>query len=456
MRSADLGARPEQSEGREDAVGGLYLNSPAAPFGFASPRSEREALYYGASLRKSSMQFDYQARTKEGGIQMGAIEASSKEAAALLLQKQGFYVTFLEEAEKKPFYVKKIKFLERTSRKEIVLFSRQLSILFKSGVPLLEALRTLARQAKSPFKERIIDITDEIEGGSSLSQAVSRHPKIFPLLYVNMVKSGEASGKLSETLIYLADHLEKEYQLNSKLKGAMIYPAFILATLFLVGLIMIYYILPKLTMVLEESGQELPILTQMIIVFSDFVRSKGYLIPILIFGVIFLLRKYLRTKEGKRLFDEFSLKMPIFGNFLKLTNVARFAENLSTLIAAGLPISQALEITGEVLGNSAYKKMIFETQEAVKRGETISSSLQKYPTIIPPLVIQMTTVGERTGQLDNILKNIVDFYQKELERGVDNLLSLIEPIMLVFLGLIIGVFAIAFLLPLYNMTSIGE
>ncbi len=173
------------------------------------------------------MKFNYQARTKEGEVQMGIIEASNREVAASLLQKQGFYLTFLEETGGKPFYARKIKLFEKVSRKDIVIFSRQLSILFKSQVPLLEALRTLALQTKEPFKEKIVKISEEIEGGSSLSNALSFYPEIFSALYINMVKSGEASGKLSEVLSYLADHLEKDYELNSKLKGAMIYPAFI-------------------------------------------------------------------------------------------------------------------------------------------------------------------------------------------------------------------------------------
>jgi len=386
---------------------------------------------------------------------MGTIEATNREVAASLLQKYGLYVTFLEEVTAKPFYAKKIKLFERIPRKEVVLFSRQLSILFKSEVPLLEALRTLALQVKEPFKEKIVDIAEEVEGGSPLSQALSRYPKIFSTLYVNMVKTGEASGKLSETLVYLADHLEKEYQLNSKLKGAMIYPAFIMGVFLIVGLVLVFYILPQLTQVLKESGQQLPIITRIIIGVADFIRAKWYLVFIPLFLIVFLVQRYLKTKEGKRSFDKISLKLPILGNFLKMVNLANFAENLSTLISGGLPIAQSLEITGAVVENTSYKVMIQETQEAVRRGETISSVLLKYPEIVPPLVSQMTIVGERTGQLDKTLKNIVDFYQKEVERGVDNLISLIEPLLIVFLGLAIAIFMAAILLPLYNLGGMG-
>lgn len=387
---------------------------------------------------------------------MGVIEASNKEVAASLLQKQGFYLTFLEEVGEKPFYARKIKFFSKVSRKDIVIFSRQLSILFKSQVPLLEALRTLARQAKEPFKEKIVKISEEIEGGSSLSNALSFYPEIFSSLYVNMIKSGEASGKLSEVLIYLADHSEKDYELNSKLKGAMIYPAFILGVLFLVGLIMIYYVLPQLTGVLKEIGGNLPFLTKVIIALSDFVKTKGYLIFIPLILVALYLQRYIKTKEGKRVFDEFSLKVPVFGSFFKMVNLSRFAENLSTLISGGLPIAKALEITESIVDNTLYKEMIFETKEAVRRGETISSVLEKYPEIVPPLVTQMAIVGERTGRLDNALKNVVDFYQKEVERGVDRLVSLIEPILLIFLGSIVGIFVAAILLPIYNIGGMGE
>ena len=402
------------------------------------------------------MKFNYQARTKEGEVQMGTIEAPNREVAASLLQKQGFYLTFLEEAEKKPFYARKIKLFEKVSRKDIVIFSRQLSILFKSQVPLLESLRTLARQAKDPFKEKIVKISEEIEGGSSLSNALALYPEIFSTLYVSMVKSGEVSGKLSEVLTYLADHLERDYELNSKLKGAMIYPIFILGVLFLVGLVMIYYVLPQLTGILKEIGGNLPLLTKVIIAFSDFLRTKGYLIFIPLILVILYIQRYIKTKEGKKVFDEISLKVPVLGSFLKMTSLARFAGNLSTLISGGLPIVKALEVTEGVVGNTLYKEMIFETMEAVRRGETISSVLGKYPEIVPPLVTQMAIVGERTGQLDNALENIVDFYQKEVERGVDRLISLIEPILLIFLGSIVGIFVSAILLPIYNIGGMGE
>ena len=401
------------------------------------------------------MQFNYQARNKEGEVQIGMIEASGKEVAASLLQKFGLYVTLLEASEEKPIWARKIKLFERISRKEIVLFSRQLSILFKSEVPLLEALRTLSKQLKSPFREEIMKIAEEIEGGTRLSQALSQHPKIFSPFFVGMVKSGEASGKLSEALLYLADHLEREYQLNSKIKGAMIYPVFLFGVLFLVGLVMIFYVLPQMTQVLKESGQELPLLTRFVIGFADFLRTKWYLIILPVILIVFFVSRYIKTKEGKKSLDKFSLKVPLLGSFLKMINLARFAENLSTLISGGLPIAQALEITAEVVGNTSYKEIILETREAVRRGETISSVLEKYPQIVSPLVTQMTIVGERTGQLDNALKNVVDFYQKEVDRGVDNFLGLIEPILIVFLGLVIGGFLAAVLLPLYNLGGMG-
>jgi len=359
----------------------------------------------------------------------------------------------LEEAEKKVFYARKLKIFENVSRKEIVIFSRQLAILFKSEVPLVESLQSLALQAKDPFKGKLMNIAEEIQGGSSFSQALSKYPKVFTVFYVSMVKSGEAAGKMSETLLYLADHLEREYQVQSKLKGAMIYPAFIMGTLFLVGMVMIYFVIPQLTSMLTDFGGKLPLLTRMIIGFSDFFRSKGYwLLPILVLLIIFG-KRYISTPEGKRAFDNFALKIPIFGKFIMLTNIVQFSENLSTLISGGLPITRALEITKEVLGNIMFKEMVTEISEAVRKGETISSVLERHPEIVPPLVLQMTLVGERTGQVDNALKNIVVFYQKELDASVDNMISLIEPILLVFLGVVVGILVAGIMLPIYNMGS---
>lgn len=402
------------------------------------------------------MKFNYTARNKKGEIQTGAITAASEEAATALLQKLGLYVTALEGITERPFYVKKIRLFGRISKKEVVLFSRQLSVLVSSEVPLVESLRTLSAQIKNPeFKEKIISISEEVEGGTAFSQALSHYPKIFSAFFVSLVKSGEAAGKLPQVLSYLAEHLEREHYLNSKIKGAMIYPAFVLFTLFCVLIIMMVFVLPQLISVLKESGVQLPIITQILILFIDFFRTWGWIILIvLLLGGIFFWR-WIISPKGKVLFDKYSISLPLFGNFLKMVYLSRFAENLSTLISGGLPITKALEITGEVVGNTVYKEIIFKTRDEVRKGESISSILSASPKEIPPLFTQMTVVGEKTGKLDNTLIQIADFYRKEVDIAVNNLLGLIEPILIVFLGLVVGIFVASVLIPLYSIGGIG-
>lgn len=400
------------------------------------------------------MKYNYQARTKKGVIQTGIIEASSREAAATLLRKHGLYVTILEEVAAPPLYVKKIKIFERISRGDIVLFSRQLSIMFKSKVPLVEALRVLSTQTRnSEFKEKILELSEEVEGGTSFSGALSRHPKIFSSFYTAMIKAGEVSGTLSESLEYLAEHLEREYHLTAKLRGALMYPSFIIFVVFLVLALMIFFVIPNLSEVLVETGQELPTITKVVIGLSAFLREWGW---VLILGVVILISagfRYYRTGKGKKFFDKIFLKLPIIGPFLKMINLTRFAENLSTLISGGLPIASALQTVGEIVGNASYKEVIFEARDKVRKGEPISSVLARAPEVFPPVFVQMTLVGEKTGTLDSTLMNIVNFYKKEIDRTIDNLLSVLEPALIVILGVIVAGLMLSILAPLYQMIA---
>ena len=399
------------------------------------------------------MKFNYQARTKKGEIQAGVVEASSKEAAILLLQKYGLYITYLEEV-KVPFYAWEVKIFKRISSRDIVLFSRQLSIMFSSRVSLVEALVTIASQTKNlEFRERILDLSREVEGGSAFSKALSRHPKIFSSFYISMVKSGETSGKLSESLSYLADHLEREYHLVSRLQGAMIYPSLVIMVASVVLLLMIFFVIPQLTKVFQEAGQPLPIVTQLVIGLSLFLRKWGFLFIGLLAGLVIFVLRYIKTLEGKENFDKISLRLPLIGDLLKMVYLSRLAENLSTLISGGLPIAQALETTGEVVGNAVYKEIIFLTRDEVRKGEPVSSVLRRYPEAFPPMFCQMTLVGEKTGTLEKTLLNVVDFYQKEVNMSIDNLLSILEPVLIVFLGVIVAGLMAAVLLPLYRITA---
>ena len=400
------------------------------------------------------MKYNYQARTKKGEVQTGIIEASSREAATTLLRKHGMYVTILEEVAASPLYAKKIKIFERVSRSDIVLFSRQLSIMFKSKVPLVEALGVLSVQTRnSELKEKILELSEEVEGGTSFSGAISRHPQIFSSFYVAMVKAGEVSGTLSESLEYLAEHLEREYHLIAKMRGALMYPFLIIFVVFLVLALMIFFVIPNLSEVLIGTGQELPAVTKAVIGLAAFLRNWGWVIVLGIIVLILAGFRYYQTKKGKKFFDKIFLKLPVIGPFLKMLYVARFAENLSTLISGGLPIASALQTVGEIVGNTRYKEVIFDTRDKVRKGEPISSVLARAPEVFPPVFIQMTLVGEKTGTLDSTLMNIVNFYKKEIDRTIDNLLSILEPALIVILGVIVAGLMLAILVPLYQMVA---
>lgn len=400
------------------------------------------------------MKFNYQARNQKGDIYTGSIEASNQEFAAALLRERGLFATFLEEAAP-PVYARKIDFFDRITRKDIVMFSRQLAIMFKSKVSLVESLRVLASQTKKAnLKEKILKISEQVEGGTSFSQALARYPKIFSSFYIAMVKSGEASGKLSEVLNYLADHLEKEYHLISKTKGALIYPALIVFSILLIMILLTFFVIPNLLQVLEASGQALPLPTKIVLSFTTFIKDWAWLIASAIILSVFSFFRYYATRKGKEFFDRIFLKIPIAGSFLKTIHLSRFAENLSTLISGGLPIVQSLDIVGDIITNLSYKQVISKTREEVRKGEMISSVLSQYVDLFPPVFVQMVLIGEKTGTLDTTLMNVVDFYQQEVDRSINNILSILEPALIIFLGLVIAGLMLSILMPLYQTIAI--
>jgi type IV pilus assembly protein PilC len=402
------------------------------------------------------MKFNYQARTTEGRIQTGVVEATNREAAFNVLKTYNLYVTLLEEISSTPFYAKKMSFLNKASKKDVVSFSRQISIMFKSNVPIVETFRAIAQQTRKPdFKEKIMKISEEVEGGNSLSKAFSIYPNLFTSFYINMVKAGEASGKLSEVFLYLADYLEKQAGFQSKIRGAMIYPIFVLIVFIGVVVLIMTYVIPQLAEVLLSSGTELPFLTKVVIGTSDFLKEKWWLLLIILAAIIYGVVRFVRSRGGKEITDEFLMKIPFLKNFLQKMYLSRFALNLSTLISGGLPIVTALEITGEVVGNSVYKRIISETRDRVKRGEAISSSLEKYPEYISPLFYQMITVGEKTGTLDSSLANVIDFYQQDVDRSIDSFIRLLEPIFIIMLAGVVAGLMGAVLMPLYSGGALG-
>jgi len=403
------------------------------------------------------MKYNYQARTKDGLIQVGVIEVSSKKEAIGLLQKEGLYVTHLEEREVKPFYFRQVEFFNKARKKDIMIFCRQLSLMLKSGVSLVDSLKSLATQTNKPmFRNQVSQVSDDVEGGVYFSEALAKYPDIFSNFFINMIKSGEASGKLSDSLNYLAEHLKREYNLVNKVKSGMTYPAFILVIFLGMGALGIFFVLPSFKETLESLQVELPVLTRIVLNSGDIIK-EWWLVGLVGFTVLGVgLWRYFKTEEGKDITGRISLKLPLIGKLAKKTHLARFTENLSTLILAGLPITQALDIVSNTIGNSVYKKIIGKTQEGVRRGETMSSILEQYPKYVPALVAQMIKVGERTGRLDEALLSVANFYQEEVNRGIDGLVAIIEPILIVVLGGLVAVLMISIMVPVYKgMSNFG-
>lgn len=398
------------------------------------------------------MKFSYRARTKEGKIETGEIEAYSKEAAVLLLQKYNIFVTSLEESATKGFArFKNIRFERKVSKKDLAIFFRQLSVMLESRVPVVQSLASLAEQtSKHNFKKVVTEVSTLVEEGIPLSGALASHPDIFNNFYVNLVKSGEASGNISASLNYISEHLEREDDIASQLKHAMVYPAFVVCVLMVVIGIIIIEVMPKITALIKESSTEPPFFTVMMINFYDFLGRYWWALLIGLFFVVVSLIYYFHTSLGKKNLNTLSLKVPFVGAVLKKVFLARFCGNISTLLISGISINKALKITEDTVNNVVYKKIIVEIGKEVSEGEKMSMVMAKHQDYFPSFVVTMIKVGEETGKLDKTLVEVVAFYQKEIKRSIDLLTSLIEPIMIIFLGIIVAVLAVSVLAPLFG------
>ncbi len=401
------------------------------------------------------MQFNYIVRNKQGETQSGVAEAANRRTAVDTLQAKGLIILSLQPVSSTPIFSRQLKIFQRVKQKELVSFSRQLAILFSAQVPLLESLQTLAKQSENAyFRQILFGVADDIEGGTLLSKALGQYPKVFSTFFVNMIKSGEASGALENTLSFLADYLEKQYYLMSRIRGAMIYPAFITGVFIIVGMILMIVVVPKLTGFLQESGQELPITTKILIAVSGFLSNWWWLLAIVVLGGFSYFYYMLgRSLTVRHWWDAFKLRIPFFGKrIMQKIYLTRFAENLSTLIQGGLTILQALQVSSEVAGNHVFERIIVAANEDVRVGNALSTSLSRYEEI-PPLIIQMISTGEKTGSMDSILKKMAQFYSKEIDTAVDNLSQLIEPILILVIGGAVAVLVASILMPIYNIAN---
>ncbi|MFA5106779.1 MAG: type II secretion system F family protein [Patescibacteria group bacterium] len=397
--------------------------------------------------------FDYRAKDYQGNTVSGVIEAPTENVAAELLTERRYIILNLAPRRKAVLFQSSLGFLNRVPMREVVIFSRQLAVMINTAVPIVQALRILVKQTKTvAFKIIISEIADEVDGGAKLSTALSRYPQVYSEFFVHMIRSGETTGKLDETLNYLADQLEKDYDLNSRIKGAMIYPAFILTAIVGVGVVMMIYVIPKLTSVLEDSGTKLPWSTKLMINMSKFLKQDWWLLILILIGLGFLYRVITRTSAGRRQLDAMKIRMPIFGNLFQKIYLTRFTRSIATLIMGGIPLSRTLEIVADIVGNSVYKELTLDTIAVIEDGSSIATLFAKSRDV-PPMLTQMMTVGEQTGKLDVILSKLSDFYSKEVDNLIRNLVSLMEPVIMLLLAVGVAVLVMAILLPMYNLSS---
>lgn len=396
--------------------------------------------------------FQYRARNSRGEIVQGSVDAPSENVASSILVDRGLIILSLVEKEKSSLNID-LPFLNRIKNKDVVVFSRQLAVMASASVPIVQALKILVNQTNNPrLKVIISEVADEVDGGAKLSQALGRYRKVFSDFYVAMVRSGETSGKLDEVLNYLADQQEKDYDLTSKIKGAMIYPAFILSGLVVVAIVMMIFVVPKLTGIIAESGAELPFTTRILIAVSDFMKNYWYILIGVVGGGFFTLFKLTRKGPGKILYDRLKLKVPIFGKLWQRIYLVRMTRSLSTLIVGGVPLTTALEVVADVVGNDLYRTLIEQTIKEVEDGNSVATLFLKSKEV-PPMVSQMMSVGEQTGRLEQILFKITDFYAREIENLVANMVSLIEPLIMVLMGVGVGLMVAAIIMPMYQLAS---
>lgn len=398
------------------------------------------------------MKFLYQARNREGKIKQGLVVAAGPDKAERLLAENGLIIVELtQQAES---LLERLKFLQGTVKsKDLVLFSRQLSTLISARVPILQSLRILENQIESKRLVGIIrELIASIENGESLSLALSKTPEVFGNIYVSLVRAGEVTGSLDKSFAYLADQLEKEYELRAKIKSALTYPVFVIVSLLSVGLLMFKFVLPKLTDVLKQQGGQLPGVSVALIAATGFFNAYWWLVLLILIGLIIAVRIYISTVPGRYQWDRIKIFLPIFGDIFKKIYLARFSRNLSTLIAGGIPIISALKIIAEIINNVIYRDAIMHSVEEITNGKGISEALVS-GKLYPPLVTQMIKVGEETAQLDAILAKLAVFYEKEVDNKVSTLTTLLEPLIMIVLGLGVGLLVAGVLLPIYNLAS---
>lgn len=400
------------------------------------------------------MLFNYKALDDKGGESEGSIDAINVDIAITSLQRRGLIISSIKSTEDDASILgKKFVFFSGVSNKEIVILSRQMATLFEAQVSALRVFRLLSSETENlVLQQKLGEIADEIQGGSTISKALAKHPKVFSTFYVNMVRSGEESGKLDQIFVYLADYLDRNFAVTSKAKNALIYPAFVIFTFVAVMVLMLTLVIPKISAILLDSGQEIPVYTSIVIAISNFFVNYGvFFFIFLIFVGVFLYR-YSKTPAGAVSFAHFKLSVPYIGSLYKKLYLSRIADNMNTMLISGIPMIKVIELTSGVVDNEVYQAVLADVLADVKEGSALSAAFAQHKEI-PSIVTQMAKIGEETGQLGHILDTLAKFYQREVINAVDTLVDLIEPVMIVLLGLGVGFILASVLIPIYNISS---
>lgn len=396
----------------------------------------------------------YKAKDKSGAAVDGVMDAISVEAVAnILMAKKMTVLDISLQPRRGAISIFNSIFNKKVPVKDLVIFFRQLAVMLDANMPLVRALRILIKQTQNEyFRGVIAGLADEVDGGNTLSAAMEFYEDIFSKFFINIVRSGETSGRLSEVMSYLADQKEKDYDLEARVKGAMMYPVFIICVLLVVGFIVIAFVVPNITAVLIESGAALPLITKILIGGSDLLRAYWLLIVLVVAALIGIVMYEIKTPAGRALWDQLKLKIPIFGDIFRNIYIVRICRSFATLVKGGVPIAVSLGIVREVVDNAVFEEILTEASKSVEEGNQISESFFNSP-VIPAIMSQMISVGEESGKLEEILERIAEFYSREIDNTVRNLSNLIEPVIMVFLGAVVGLFIAAVILPMWQLSS---
>jgi type IV pilus assembly protein PilC len=389
-----------------------------------------------------------------GQERRGEIDAANRDLAIAALQHRGFVIMSINEEGKKPDWMKNITIFEKKVKyKDVVILSRQISTLFLAQVPALRIFQLLAAETENiALRLRLESVSEDLRAGMPVAQAMSKFPDTFTPFYTNMVRAGEESGNLSKTFEYLADYLDRTYELINKTKKALVYPAFVISIFFIVMIMMLVVVIPKLTVIITETGKELPFYTKIVIAMSNSLINYGLYILIVLVVLVFFAIRYAKSQEGAEVFAQISLNIPYIGDLYRKLYLSRICDNINTMVSSGVAMVRAVEISAEVVDNELYKKAMTAVAQDVRTGVSLSGALGK-TNLVPQVMVQMVRVGEETGEVGNILETLSKFYKREVDNEVDTIVGLIEPAMILLLGLGVGGLLTSVLMPIYDITS---